>query len=338
MHAQIRMWGGEVDLDTILAIRSEWNYEHCSQTPRCLCNSAKLYLHSLAYKQFVDRRTRYNHGSAKEWGRVFRIMRPIVQRATKLLPSILSLLRHKDEELAGLVAEIFDAAYGCALETETPRERLPERKRIAELRAAVRDIQRLLETLDELDTFTLIGIEHLIFDSGLPERTGGVIDRAFPREKLPVFLTTYRNVLEAYIALAEQGEHTFYTPDGPRAGLVSEAHKISRYHLGPEVKTTPGSDFSLFVSLIFEMATGERDASFAGAISRYARSAERADVDTWRTNQDDPDFEPLSTDDWEEKVRRRKSEYARQVRAAMDSLGPESEASGLLRNLRTLRE
>jgi hypothetical protein len=66
-----------------------------------------------------------------------------------------------------------------------------------------------------------------------------------------------------------------------KADVVSLAYDLFRSCGGPPLVTTPGSDFSLLCSIIYEMATGRRDESFAGAIIEFSRSRERRDTDEY---------------------------------------------------------
>lgn len=48
---------------------------------------------------------------------------------------------------------------------------------------------------------------------------------------------------------------------------------------GPQLVTTPGSQFAAFCSLLFEAVSGKPDESLSGAINRYARSDDRRQWD-----------------------------------------------------------
>src|SRR5262249_48904409 len=57
---------------------------------------------------------------------------------------------------------------------------------------------------------------------------------------------------------------------------------------GPKLVTTPGSDFAVLCSLLFEAVSGNIDEGLAGAINRYARSDDRTEWDR-EGEADDPD-------------------------------------------------
>jgi hypothetical protein len=75
--------------------------------------------------------------------------------------------------------------------------------------------------------------------------------------------------------------------------IVAYAHMMSLMWNGPAITTTPGSDFALLCSLLFECATGQADESLAGAINRYARSPRRFKKEeeekefTWQETSED---------------------------------------------------
>lgn len=63
--------------------------------------------------------------------------------------------------------------------------------------------------------------------------------------------------------------------------IVEAAYHLATGYKGPEFVTTPGSDFSMFASLLFEMASGTHNESMAGAIRRFAVSDERREIDEY---------------------------------------------------------
>jgi signal recognition particle subunit SEC65 len=72
-----------------------------------------------------------------------------------------------------------------------------------------------------------------------------------------------------------------------RTDLVESVYHMCTMWDGPKLVTTPGSDFAGLCSLIFEAASGNSDEGLAGAINRFARSAERKQWDLEGENEDD---------------------------------------------------
>jgi hypothetical protein len=73
-----------------------------------------------------------------------------------------------------------------------------------------------------------------------------------------------------------------------RMAVVEKAYHMCCMWQGPKLVTTPGSNFSVLCSLLFEAVSGKSDEGLAGAINRYARSAARKQWDQEGEN-DDPD-------------------------------------------------
>ncbi len=76
------------------------------------------------------------------------------------------------------------------------------------------------------------------------------------------------------------GDEHFYVGDNKaRTHIVECAYSLALYLEKPQFVTTPGSDFAFLCGLIFELATGISDESFAGAINKFARSELRMQLD-----------------------------------------------------------
>jgi len=71
----------------------------------------------------------------------------------------------------------------------------------------------------------------------------------------------------------------------PKLNAVEKACYICGRFAGPKFVTTPGSAFSAFASLIYEIATGEKDASMQGAVNRL-KAGERPSLSAldWGTD------------------------------------------------------
>jgi hypothetical protein len=74
-----------------------------------------------------------------------------------------------------------------------------------------------------------------------------------------------------------------------RRDLVESAYHMCSMWDGPKLVTTPGSDFAALCSLLFEAVSGNSDEGLAGAINRYARSADRKQWDLEGENDDPGD-------------------------------------------------
>jgi hypothetical protein len=93
-------------------------------------------------------------------------------------------------------------------------------------------------------------------------------------------LNVCSGVLNVVCINAETDEEHFYLSGNDKRGvLVGYAYMMSVMWNGPKLVTTPGSDFAIFCSLLFEAVTAVADESLAGAINRYARSDKRKRLD-----------------------------------------------------------
>ena len=79
----------------------------------------------------------------------------------------------------------------------------------------------------------------------------------------------------AQIRAKKSPERSLMIRERGKTVIVDYAHQMSLMWNGPPITTTPGSDFALLCSLLFECATGKVDEGLAGAINRYARSPRR---------------------------------------------------------------
>jgi hypothetical protein len=75
-----------------------------------------------------------------------------------------------------------------------------------------------------------------------------------------------------------------------RNSLVEDAYHMCTILGGPKLVTTPGGEFSVFCSLLFEAVSERADESLAGAINRYARSDEREQWDREVEEDEDDNF------------------------------------------------
>ena len=67
-----------------------------------------------------------------------------------------------------------------------------------------------------------------------------------------------------------------------KTDTVQAAYDLCVYYSGPPLVTTPGSDFAVLCSLIYELISGETEESSAGAINKFSRSKMRRDKDKER--------------------------------------------------------
>ncbi|MEO0638057.1 MAG: hypothetical protein AAFY73_15655 [Pseudomonadota bacterium] len=205
--------------------------------------------------------------------------RELLVRLSKLLPEILRVLRCTDADRAGIVLDIVhDACREFSSIKDNGRSSANRKRMSAKLNRVGSVAGDLLRLVGDIEL-------------GLPD----YVQRPYRRYRRKVhgeersatatwllddqlrFLAAYTE-LEAHRTATGQGG--MYVPgDQAKTHLVSEAYSLARYNLSPRYVTTPGSDFSFLCSLLYEVSTGVRDESLAGAINRFATSDERAEID-----------------------------------------------------------
>jgi hypothetical protein len=97
-------------------------------------------------------------------------------------------------------------------------------------------------------------------------------------------------VLEIVNATADiKPKRLFVFGNDQRTTVVEWAYHMCTMWNGPKLVTTPGSDFAVLCSLLFEAVSGRSDEGLAGAIDRYARSDERKQWDREGEDEDEKD-------------------------------------------------
>jgi len=156
-----------------------------------------------------------------------------------------------------------------------------EKKVRKEIRSGLRRVSRtvaeLAELLDEFGRHIDIEFNH----------HNAAVTRAEESERFADSFEPFRKNLQRLV-LAAEIVHYRESVDG--TGLIVTDNKIRTYtvecmyqlsiwqHGRPAFVTTPGSDFAAGCSLLYEIASGERDVSLAGAINKFARSATRTEI------------------------------------------------------------
>jgi len=128
------------------------------------------------------------------------------------------------------------------------------------------------ELLFDPDTAKLAHIDRLKKHSNTKERrTIEVLTRE---------MDVCRAAFDIALASARQNpDELLLAGSNSKTTVVSYAHDMSLMWSGPKISTTPGSNFSVLCSLLFECVSGKADESLAGAINRYARSRQRLKLD-----------------------------------------------------------
>lgn len=191
----------------------------------------------------------------------------IIERTALLAPSLLLMLVPKmPMDLMRAVNAIVSGAVQCQLAMQQPRVR-PTKKQFS--RSVLRS-RALVAELQEAAAPIQFALDELFSDI---TRAAGGASLLSPGLRLIEMIDLMLELLEEDIhAEGEAGKYLAKRSSHPKPKLnaVDYTAYISRRFRGPRLVTTPGSDFSQFCSLLYEIATGQRDESMQGAIIAYA--------------------------------------------------------------------
>lgn len=191
----------------------------------------------------------------------------IIERTAHLAPSLLSMLAPKlPMDLMRAVNAIIGGAVQCQQAMLQPRVRPTKRQFI---KSVVRS-RALVTELREASAPIQFALDELFSDI---TRAAGGASLLSPGLRLIEMIDLMLEMLEEDLQMeGEAGKYLEQRSSNPKPKLnaVDYAAYISRRFRGPRPVTTPGSDFSQFCSLLYEIATGQRDESMQGAIIAYA--------------------------------------------------------------------
>lgn len=234
---------------------------------------AGIYLHPIELSWFVSGR-----GTDDEARQSIQHRQAYAGRAAVLLPTLLSLLgASADSGLELGLRLIDDFCRDFPAIKATPHEKRARKEFTAGIKRTINAVGALNSLLEQYGHHIDIEFDHHMAALNRPTRE----DR---------FATTFKTLRDDLRRLALAGEIILYRESSSRSGLIITNNKIKTqtvrcmYQLclweNPGLfVTTPGSDFATACSLLYEIASGERDASLAGAINKFAKSVDRKDMD-----------------------------------------------------------
>lgn len=205
--------------------------------------------------------------------------RIFMQRAACLMPALLSLFQVRtDSTLKSVLHRIDD----CCSDFPTIQSSAHEKKTRKEI---LKGIGKLKEQVSALNA-TLESVGHHI-NIDFAHHMRAVLE--FRKEANPAggYYERFREELDCLSLSADlvlykesRGERGFFVIDNKaKTHIVECVYSISIWLGSPPFVTTPGSDFSVACSLLYELAGGESDVSLAGAINKFARSDLRKRMD-----------------------------------------------------------
>ncbi|MGO8116009.1 hypothetical protein AB9F43_15650 [Rhizobium leguminosarum] len=202
-----------------------------------------------------------------------------VSRLRELIPAIISLLGLNDSsDIGSALHQITDCCHDYPL-IEKSDFSTTQRK------AVLRDLNLLVERVKELnDLLEIVGTHvDIIFRHHKEAVHRMTRTNAYPARDLDGFRGDLR-ILGFVTELVKYDDETggsalYVGGNKARTHIVECAYRLAIRFNSPKFVTTPGADFSILCSLIFELATGISDESLAGAINKFARSKLRDEID-----------------------------------------------------------
>jgi hypothetical protein len=202
-----------------------------------------------------------------------------VRRLVDLLPTLLCYLKCETEAQVISALHLIDDCFHDfpIIMSGARRDRA--------LRDAISAVQRAEEVVGQ--AVTALGALHGIgvdddIDRFLDSYLERISDKS-SRQDFDTFLKHLRlrhDILKICLVRAKsEAGYPIVSHNQAKTHVVEHAYLLSQWHNGPALVTTPGSDFSLVCSLLYEIVGGTSNESLAGAINGFARSSKRREID-----------------------------------------------------------
>jgi hypothetical protein len=203
-----------------------------------------------------------------------------IERAADLVPSLLPLFQVQDESsLRYVLVRLDDCCYDFPLIRRSPHKNKQKKSAVARLERLREQIASLGSMLESVGDHVAVDFEsHMSAVAELRKDPTGLGVSYY--EKLKEELNCLALTAKVVLHKTEHDKGGIYLSDNRASTHVVECtYAISLWLRSPTFVTTPGSDFSVACSLLYELASGESDRGLAGAISRFARSDLRRNLD-----------------------------------------------------------
>jgi hypothetical protein len=181
-----------------------------------------------------------------------------------------------EQDLKRLIHLIDDSFHDFPI--KAPRRDRALRDAISEIKKAQKSLLDAAAAMSALNSAVTHDMDDFL-DSYL-EGTS----RSSSSQKFDSFLEQLQlrsEILEICLFRAQSEEGYLILSDNQtKKRVVTTAYDLCSWHEGPRLVTTPGSDFSMVCSLLYEIVGGKpTNEGLAGAINRFARSRERREKD-----------------------------------------------------------
>lgn len=242
-------------------------------TAESLSQDAGKYLENWALLDFISAKL-----SDEEVAEIIAIRKTLISRLSVLLPSIVALFNINDlVDIASAIQQIYTCCGDYPVIEKSQYSAQQRKKIVGEISSLISLAEQLDEALDRASRHVDIEFAHHK-DAVMRMRTTSQPLRDVDQFRSELGMLRFAAQLTLY--RDEAGERSFYVGDNrARTHIVEYAYRMTLQFGAPNLKTTPGSDFSSLCSLMFELATGAADESLAGAINKFARSELRREID-----------------------------------------------------------
>jgi hypothetical protein len=213
------------------------------------------------------------------------------RRLGALLPSLFRYLNFDPQsDVVNALGAVDDCHHDFVIASSARRQDKKRREILGDLHTAILALKDAIGAITKVQSQFELEFDRLYASYVKRIRKIEPLDR-----NLRVFLedvTVCLNALQITEGRAQtEDDYLYVQGNQARGDVVEYAHTLCRYWDGPPLVTTPGSDFSNFCSLLYEVVSGVADESLSGAINRYSRSKERKDADLhdmqFRAEEDD---------------------------------------------------
>lgn len=214
-----------------------------------------------------------------------------INRARHLLPTILKLLGVREEMNLHTALRMIDDCCFDFPNVASAKHYKTVKKTLLEKINNIKDLSNKLYRLIE-DAWRHLEIEYNHQKEAYSRKVGIDFGQSYYIEQLRHDLSHLNFAAKLALYKDEIGEESFYVADNrARTHVVECAYRLAVWQGKPQFVTTPGSDFALLSSLIYEMASGDAEVSLAGAINKFARSQLRHQID-----RDEAEFQLENSD------------------------------------------
>lgn len=211
--------------------------------------------------------------------RIMAARRAYIERASRILPSVLRLINVFDvRKMKSILMRLDDCCHDYPL--------------VAASKSSKAKKNQIFEIIDKIDSLSSELIDHIdkVEYAHYYERHVEILNNnaknsiIYPNklDELAYCLKNLRFIGKVVVADDRFG-YSDLSVGGNKSitHIVECVYEITLIYGGVKFVTTPGSNFSFLCGLVLEMACGAGDQGLAGAIGKFSRSSERKIIDQY---------------------------------------------------------